>query len=120
MGTGLGLESTVCREQLEPGDRVVLYTDGITEARGADDREFGLERFTDFLVRHHTDGLPVPETLRRLVQAVLDYHDGELQDDATVLMCEWLGPAVDNTEPAAALTGLPLSDPPPTAPSTTE
>lgn len=120
MGTGLGLESTVCREQLEPGDRVVLYTDGITEARGADDREFGLERFTDFLVRHQIDGLPVPETLRRLVQAVLDYHDGELQDDATVLMCEWLGPAVDDTERAAALTGLPLSDPPPTAPSTTE
>lgn len=35
MGTGLGLESHVCREQLQPGDRVVLYTDGIVEAGGA-------------------------------------------------------------------------------------
>lgn len=110
MGTNLGLAGTVCREQLQPGDRIVLYTDGITEARRADDGEFGLERFTDFLVLRHAEGLPVPETLRRLMQAVLDYHDGNLQDDATVLMCEWLGPALDNTEPAAVLTGLPSRD----------
>ncbi|GAA2497290.1 PP2C family protein-serine/threonine phosphatase [Streptomyces gobitricini] len=106
MGTGLGLEATLCREQLEPGDRVVLYTDGITEARGRGDVEFGLERFTDFLIRHHADGLPVPETLRRLVHAVLAYHDGHLQDDATVLFCEWLGPSPEPTHDAAALTGL--------------
>ncbi|MGW0605839.1 PP2C family protein-serine/threonine phosphatase [Streptomyces sp. NPDC002644] len=110
MGTGLGLPSHVCREQLEPGDRIVLYTDGITEARGHGDEEFGLQRFTDFLIRRHADGLPVPETLRRLVQAVLDYHHGDLQDDATVMMCEWLGPALENTEPAAILAGLPASD----------
>ncbi|MFF3751435.1 PP2C family protein-serine/threonine phosphatase [Streptomyces sp. NPDC002018] len=111
MGTGLGLASTVCRQRLRPGDRIVLYTDGITEARGPDDSEFGVDRFTDFLIRHHAEGLPVPETLRRLVHAVLDYHDGHLQDDATVVMCEWLGPALDDTEPAAALTGLPSRDP---------
>ncbi|MFH8991521.1 PP2C family protein-serine/threonine phosphatase [Streptomyces sp. NPDC017940] len=110
MGTGLGLPSTVCREQMEPGDRIVLYTDGITEARRHGDEEFGLTRFTDFLIRHHADGLPVPETLRRLIQAVLDYHHGELQDDATVMMCEWLGPALEDTEPAATLAGLPSSD----------
>ncbi|MFE7776187.1 PP2C family protein-serine/threonine phosphatase [Streptomyces sp. NPDC057445] len=118
MGTDLGLPSTICREHLQPGDRIVLYTDGITEARGPDDTEFGIERFTDFLIRHHADGLPVPETLRRLIHAVLDYHDGNLQDDATVLMCEWLGPAVEATEPAAALTGLPFSDPLPFTRST--
>ncbi|MET7816088.1 PP2C family protein-serine/threonine phosphatase [Streptomyces sp. NPDC005395] len=120
MGTDLGLASIICCEQLEPGDRVVLYTDGITEARAADDSEFGLERFTEFLIRHHADGLPVPETLRRLIEAVLEYHDGDLHDDATVLMCEWLGPTVENAEPAAALAGLPRSDPSPTAPSSTD
>ncbi|WP_407566367.1 PP2C family protein-serine/threonine phosphatase [Streptomyces sp. 184] len=110
MGTDLGLPSTVCDEQLQPGDRIVLYTDGITEARRPDDTEFGLERFTDFIIRHHADGLPVPETLRRLIQAVLNHHDGRLQDDATVLMCEWLGPGLEDTGPAAALAGLPLSE----------
>jgi hypothetical protein len=107
MGTDLGVKDTVCREQLEPGDRIVLYTDGITEARRPGGGEFGLDRFTDFLIRHHADGLSVPETLRRLTHAILDYHDGRLQDDATVLLCEWLGPAVDNTHEAAAATGLP-------------
>lgn len=60
-----------------------------------------------------------PETPRRLVKAVLDCHDGHLQADATVLICEWLSPAVDDTEPAAALTGLQFSDPPPGSASTT-
>ncbi|OON74968.1 PP2C family protein-serine/threonine phosphatase [Streptomyces tsukubensis] len=107
MGTALGLPTTLFHAQLEPGDRIVFYTDGITEARGADGQEFGLRRFTDFLIRRHADGLPVPETLRRLVHAVLEYHDGQLQDDATVLICEWLGPAADPSDLAAALVGLP-------------
>ena len=107
MGTDLGVAGTVCREQLEPGDRIVLYTDGITEARRPGGGEFGLDRFTDFLIRHHADGLSVPETLRRLTQAILDYHDGRLQDDATVLLCEWLGPALGETHEAAQDTGLP-------------
>lgn len=106
MGTDLGLPSTECREQLQPGDRIVLYTDGITEARRPGGPEFGLERFTDFLIRHHADGLPVPETLRRLVHAVLAYHDGHLQDDATVLLCEWIGPRLEPAHKAADLTGL--------------
>ena len=106
MGTDLGLRTLMCEEHLQPGDRIVLYTDGITEARRSGDREFGLARFTDFLIRHHADGLPVPETLRRLIHAVLEYHDGRLQDDATVLLCEWIGPHLEPADTAAGLTGL--------------
>ncbi|WP_304454544.1 PP2C family protein-serine/threonine phosphatase [Nocardiopsis sp. YSL2] len=91
LGMRLGLPVTVCHEQLEPGDRLLLYTDGIIEARDARGREFGLDRFVDFVVRHDADQLPVPETLRRLVQAVMTYHQGRLDDDATVLVCEWHG-----------------------------
>ncbi|MFI8191499.1 PP2C family protein-serine/threonine phosphatase [Streptomyces sp. NPDC085946] len=115
MGTGLGLESRVCREQLQPGDRVVLYTDGIVEAGGVGDAQFGVERFTDFLVRHHADGLSVPETLRRVVRAVLEHHDGRLQDDATVLFCQWLGPEPEPGAEAADLAGVPESGRPATA-----
>ncbi|MFJ7151521.1 PP2C family protein-serine/threonine phosphatase [Streptomyces sp. NPDC100445] len=111
MGTDLHLPTTVCREQLQPGDRLVLYTDGITEARTADGREFGVGRFTDFLVRHHADHLPVPETLRRLMRAVLRHHDDRLRDDASILVCEWLGLGSD-TPRAAPLAGVPGPDGP--------
>ncbi|WP_372500046.1 PP2C family protein-serine/threonine phosphatase [Streptomyces sudanensis] len=115
MGTGLGLESHVCREQLQPGDRVVLYTDGIVEAGGAGGPRFGLERFTDLLVRHHADGLSVPETLRRVIHAVREHHDDRLQDDATVLFCQWLGPDPGPTGEAADLGGVPETGRPPAA-----
>ncbi|MFJ9250588.1 PP2C family protein-serine/threonine phosphatase [Streptomyces sp. NPDC101776] len=91
MGSGFNLPVTQCTEQLEPGDRLLMFTDGIIEARDSDGQEFGVERFTDFIIRHQADNLPVAETLRRLMHAVMDYHDGQLQDDATVLFCEWHG-----------------------------
>ncbi|MET7988937.1 PP2C family protein-serine/threonine phosphatase [Streptomyces sp. NPDC005281] len=111
LGTDLQLPVTLCREQLEPGDRLVLYTDGITEAR-VGGQEFGLARFIDFLVRHHSDGLPVPETLRRLIHALLQHHHQQLQDDATILVCEWLGPQAQ-ADTIAPHAGVPL---PPAAP----
>ncbi|MFF0095153.1 PP2C family protein-serine/threonine phosphatase [Streptomyces canus] len=98
VGTNLGLATTLCREHLEPGDQLLLYTDGIVEARDAKGREFGRDRFVDFVIRHQADGLPAPETLRRLVRAVLEHHDGHLNDDATVLLCEWHG-APETAEP---------------------
>jgi serine phosphatase RsbU (regulator of sigma subunit) len=107
MGADLHLPTTLCHEQLQPGDRLVLYTDGITEARTRTGEEFGLTRFIDFLVRHHIDGLTVPETLRRLIRAHLRHHDNQLQDDATILLCEWLGPRPDPTPGVASLAGVP-------------
>ncbi|MFH9674915.1 PP2C family protein-serine/threonine phosphatase [Streptomyces sp. NPDC017405] len=92
MGVGLKLPVTVCQEQLQPGDRLVLYTDGVVEARDAQRRQFGLERFAEYLVRHHADCLTVHETLRRLMHAVLGHHDGHVEDDATVLLAEWRDP----------------------------
>ncbi|MFD0899661.1 PP2C family protein-serine/threonine phosphatase [Actinomadura sediminis] len=92
LGTDLGIGPKVCEEQLQPGDRLLLYTDGIVEARDPDKREFGLVRFVDFIIRRNADGLPVPETLRRLIHSILDHHAGRLDDDATVLVLEWHGP----------------------------
>jgi len=93
MGADLGLPVTVCQEHLEPGDRLLLYTDGITEARDDEGKQFGVERFTDYVIRHNAAGLPVSEMLRRLIHAILDYHQGRLDDDATVLFCQWTGSA---------------------------
>ncbi|WP_255950508.1 PP2C family protein-serine/threonine phosphatase [Streptomyces odontomachi] len=93
LGIGLGAPAaTVCHARLEPGDRVALYTDGIIEARRPDACQYGLARLIDSLAQHHAYGVSVPETVRRFVHSFVDHHDGFLEDDATVLLCEWPGP----------------------------
>ncbi|MDG4760565.1 PP2C family protein-serine/threonine phosphatase [Micromonospora sp. WMMD710] len=79
-------------EDLHPGDRILAYTDGITDARSADGERFGLDRLVDFVNRALNDGLPSPETMRRLVRAVVTYQDDELDDDATAVFLEWQPP----------------------------
>lgn len=93
-GTPLGVPFgdklvTVGEESLEPGDRILLYTDGVTEARTADGKFFTAERLAEFLERQAAAGLPTPETLRRLRHAILTHQEGQLQDDATALLVEW-------------------------------
>ncbi|GAA3445239.1 SpoIIE family protein phosphatase [Planomonospora venezuelensis] len=89
MGLGAGALTEPSSYQLEPGDRLLLYTDGILKAKSPDGQEFGLERFIDFLIRREADGLPAPETLRRLIQTLLEHQHDHLDDDATVLLVEW-------------------------------
>ncbi|MFI8194293.1 PP2C family protein-serine/threonine phosphatase [Streptomyces sp. NPDC085946] len=91
MGADLGLPVTEAIDQLEPGDRLLLYTDGIVEARDSHGEEFGRDRFVDFIRRHHSGRHTLHETLRRLMAAVVEHHDGRLDDDATVLLTEWRG-----------------------------
>lgn len=74
---------------LEPGDQVLLYTDGVTEARMRGGAEFGLHRFTDSIIRATTGGELPPETLRRLIHAVLEANNNRLRDDATILLFAW-------------------------------
>ncbi|CAL9340748.1 hypothetical protein SUDANB58_00262 [Streptomyces sp. enrichment culture] len=78
---------------LRPGDRVLVYTDGVTEARTREAQLFGLERFADYVIRATAGGELAPETLRRLIHSLLDAQTGRLRDDATILMFEWRPPA---------------------------
>jgi serine phosphatase RsbU (regulator of sigma subunit) len=78
-----------CSVQLEPGDRVLLYTDGIVEARSPGGEFFGEDRLADFVVRAEEAGDPPPETLRRLMRSVMEHQAGRLQDDASIVMVEW-------------------------------
>ncbi|MFC9391452.1 PP2C family protein-serine/threonine phosphatase [Streptomyces venezuelae] len=78
--------------QLQPGDRLLLFTDGVTDARSAAGELFGEQRLADAVVRALTDGLPAPEALRRLIQQILVHQDQRLNDDATLLLTEWHPP----------------------------
>lgn len=90
-------------ERLEPGDRLLLYSDGITEARDAHRKFFGEQRLVDFIERAELDQLPAPETLRRLTNAVLTHQGGLLQDDATLIMVDWSTDAHRRLFPALAV-----------------
>ena len=91
-GIDFGTDSpVVSSEHLEPGDQVVLYTDGVPEARLQDGSFFTEERMADFVEREAGAGHTTPETLRRLRRAILEHQQGELQDDATILLVEWAG-----------------------------
>ena len=84
-------EFTICQERLEPGDQVLLYTDGVVEARSPAGEFFGEQRLGDLLTRNLAAGLPVPETMRRVVRALLEHQQTQLADDATLLLLEWRG-----------------------------
>jgi hypothetical protein len=83
---------TVYEEDLHPGDRLLTYTDGVTDAVSASGERFGVDRLVDFIHRALNDELPTPETARRLVRAVVDHQNEELQDDATAVILEWQPP----------------------------
>lgn len=69
---------------LAPGDRLVLFTDGITEARNADGDEYEDDRLLASLKRHRA--LAAPDLQQALFDDVLTFAGGHLQDDATVIV----------------------------------
>ena len=105
---GLGLlahDDTVqpAELSLQPGDRVLLFTDGVVEARSPEGEEFGLEHLMDLFVRESASGRHASEVLRRLVRACRDFQGGRLRDDATLLLLEWAGPPTAPSRPRLSL-----------------
>ncbi|MFF4494905.1 PP2C family protein-serine/threonine phosphatase [Streptomyces sp. NPDC001546] len=90
---GLGFHKTspppLHRARLQPLDRVLLYSDGVTEARSATGALFGEDRLADTVIRSMASGSTAPEALRRLVLDLLTHQDQRLHDDATILLTEW-------------------------------
>ncbi len=70
------------------GDRIVLVTDGITEARREATVFFGDEGVRAYLDEHRTDG--AEELAEGILNAAADFAEGALQDDAAVVVIERL------------------------------
>jgi hypothetical protein len=74
---------------LEPGDLLLLYTDGLTEARLATGERLGIDGLRQFVEREAAAANIAPETLRRLRNAIVTAHPDGLDDDASALLLEW-------------------------------
>jgi sigma-B regulation protein RsbU (phosphoserine phosphatase) len=94
---GIPHETRITRHDLQPGDRLLFYTDGIIEARGSNGDFFGLDRLLTMAEEHAAAGLSTAETVRQLSRAVLCYQGGRLDDDATLMIVEW-SPDHEQTE----------------------
>lgn len=86
---GVSAVPSIGIEQLEPGDCLLLYTDGVVEARSPDGEFFGDQRLADVVLSSMAAGLPAPETMRRVVRALLTHQQGRLSDDASLLLVQW-------------------------------
>jgi len=70
--------------QLAPGDRLLLFTDGITEAAKTDGEEFGEARIIE--VVREMSGRATSELKAALLERVKNFCDSHLADDATLIV----------------------------------
>jgi hypothetical protein len=91
-----GATPHVSEEALEPGDRVLFFSDGITEEHTTGGEQFGVARLVDQLERAEQSGGPVQETVRRLSHALMRARGGATSDDATLFLLEWRNEPADH------------------------
>jgi sigma-B regulation protein RsbU (phosphoserine phosphatase) len=87
-GTVLGVFTESAYEQgdfeIGPGDRLIFYTDGITEGRDSSGEEYTEERLADAALRHR--GLPAQELLAAVLSEVTAFNGNTFDDDATLIV----------------------------------
>ena len=79
------------RMQLEPGDRLILVSDGILDASPVGGKPFGDARLHELL--GSAKGASATETVRLITSEVVKHRAGQLQDDATAVCLDWHGVA---------------------------
>jgi sigma-B regulation protein RsbU (phosphoserine phosphatase) len=76
--------------QLEPGEKIILYTDGLTEAMNEKEEMYEEERLEEYLKNH--PGYRDDKLLRGLIVDALKFiNKAEQSDDITLLVLEYLG-----------------------------
>jgi sigma-B regulation protein RsbU (phosphoserine phosphatase) len=72
--------------QLEQGDRVVLFTDGVTEASDSQEEEFGEQRLIDVLEGNRASD--ARQIQKKILDAAADFSRSAWHDDATLLILD--------------------------------
>jgi serine phosphatase RsbU (regulator of sigma subunit)/pSer/pThr/pTyr-binding forkhead associated (FHA) protein len=76
------------RETLEPGDTLVLFSDGVTEAADLEERMFGVPRLSEALAGQHE--APLDQLQKRVMDSVENFSRGANQaDDITLLFIRY-------------------------------
>jgi sigma-B regulation protein RsbU (phosphoserine phosphatase) len=89
IGAEVPPEATEERQyQLEPGDLLMLYTDGILEAKAPSGDQYGFERLEQLVIRH--GALPAARICELVMQDVTTWM-GAQDDDLTLLVARHLG-----------------------------
>ena len=87
------LSNAVCHEpmievNLDPGDRVLLYTDGITEVFDEQEEMLGAEGLLNFV--RESSLLPFDEMLPFILERIAAWRQGPFMDDVTLVLAEVL------------------------------
>jgi sigma-B regulation protein RsbU (phosphoserine phosphatase) len=72
--------------QLNPGDSLLLYTDGVTEALNGEGEEFGEERLVEVARKHNE--LSLPELLAAIEDQARKFSAYEQADDVTMIVAK--------------------------------
>ncbi len=94
VGAMPGVKYRVGTIQMEPGDMLFTYSDGVTEARASDGSLFGEKRMLDLLARSFQNGTTTPSAIIECISADVAGHvlDAEPSDDITMLALTWCKP----------------------------
>ncbi len=71
---------------LNSGDRLLLFTDGVTEVRNSSGEEFGEARLRELLARDHHR--PAADLQKAIMDQVSDFCAGQFEDDAALMVVE--------------------------------
>lgn len=81
-------EYSAVRVNLEPGDTLVLFSDGVTEAADVQEELYGVARLTEALTGQHD--APLDHIKKRVVESVENFSRGASQaDDITLLLIRY-------------------------------